>query len=56
MHELERLQKERQAKRPEPVEATQAKPTKPAAPPRASPPDYVMADAPEGHAAFADTR
>jgi hypothetical protein len=56
MHELERLQKERQAKRPEAVEATHAKPAKPATQPPASPPDYVMSDATEGHAAFADTR
>jgi hypothetical protein len=56
MHELQRLQKERQANRPHPVEAPHAKPTKPAAQPPASPPDYVMSDAPEGRAAFADTR
>ena len=56
MHELERLQKQRQAKRPEPVEAAQAKPTKPAAPPPASPPDYVMAEGAFCAPATADTR
>jgi hypothetical protein len=56
MHELQRLQKERQANRPQPPEVTHTKPTKPAAQPPSSPPDYVMSDAPEGHAAFADTR
>lgn len=56
MHELQRLQKERQAKRPELVEATHTKPTKPAAQPPSSPPGYMMAEAPEGRAATADTR